>query len=531
MGKFNEYLDIEPQIKDIKDGECKQIIFWGLKDKQDAEDTLNRIAEPGDSMMGRKGLPNKNIKKAWYAATRSGIGLFVIVPTANATDFISTGLKSIIFSFLAAKKYDNEKILRLENEVAHKLESSDSLSDKFKAMSQAEISVADLWQKYLNNINDPATREALKLYSQIYSNTSYGHALSLGNVLRIRAINPNATFVVPESTWNSWGFGIKKGAQKYPMWRRVNKYDPSQKDIDIAKTKLGHELENLGDLGVAVIDAIRIEAQKEANKGVKAVYLPYYGYDISDVYQYNPNEPNPLTTKANISSNVVYKLNALAQELEDKKRENMGAKDAEIRDAAEKQYEVAIGTMSDLCIQSGIKIDSLVNGDTSSQDKLIRLLEAYYNHVINEKSNNAKTGKMQSKAPNKINVLKPENIQKYIQDAVQLTLLMNNIPYNMNNFTHSLEYTQNEAATLGPIIKVAAECIGKALNPKPKDSLNEGIFDGWFGQAFKRALDKLGINIVPDNQAENEDSVEMQLESIKENFNKLLYRINNPIIY
>lgn len=527
MGKFNEYLDIEPKIDNIKDGEYKKISFWGIKDRQDAEDTLNRIAEPGDSLMGRPGLPNKNIKRAWYAATRSGVGLFVIVPTANATDFITTGLKSIIFSFLASKKYDQEKILRLEDVVAHKLESSDTLSDKFKAMSQAEISVADLWQKYLNNINDPATREALKLYSQIYSNTSYGHALSLGNVLRIRAINPDATFVVSESTWNSWGFGIKKGAQKYPMWRVVNKYDPSQKDIDIAKAKLGHELENLGDLGVAVRDAIRIEAQKEANKGVKTVFLPYYGYDISDVYQYNPNEPNPLTTQANISSNVVYKLNALAQELEDKKRGELSGKDAEIRDAAEKQYTVSIDIMSKLCTQKGIQIDSLINSETSLQDKLIKLLETYYNYVITEKSSNPKS----AKNPNKINVLKPENIQKYIQDAVQLTLLMNNIPYNMNNFTHSLEYTQNEAATLGPIIKVAAESIGRALNPKTQDSLNEGIFDGWFGQAFKRALDKLGINIVPDNQAENENSVEMQLESIKENFNKLLYRINNPIIY
>ena len=92
-------------------------------------------------------------------------------------------------------------------------------------------------------------------------------------------------------------FGIKKGAKKYPMWRIVNKYDPSKQDIDAAKTKLGHELSQLGDLGVTVLEAIRIEAEKEANKGQKTVFLPYYGYDIADTYRFNPKEDNPLVTK------------------------------------------------------------------------------------------------------------------------------------------------------------------------------------------------------------------------------------------
>jgi hypothetical protein len=438
-------------------------------------------------------------------------------------DFVNNGLRTIIFYLLKSNKYDNEKISRLEDVVGHKIESSDSLSDKFKAMSNAEISVADLWQRYLNNINDPTTREALKLYSQIYSNTIYGHALSLGNVLRIRAINPDATFVVSESTWNSWGYGIKKGAKKYPMWRIVNKYDPSQKDIDAAKIKLGHELENLGDLGVAVKDAIFIEAQKEANKGTKTVFLPYYGYDISDTYQYNPKEMSPLMSKPNISSNVVYKLNALAQELENKKNSELTGKDAEIKDRAEKQYNVAIDVMSKLCTENGINVESIINSDSQNQNKLINLLDSYYTYTINAKSDNKK-----QKGTNIINVLKPENIRKYIQDAIQLTLLMNNIPYNTNGFTHSLEYTQNEAATLGPIIKVAAEKIGKAL------VMNEGKFNGgWFAKAYKSALKKLGIKIVPNNtdNSENEMSPEMQMESIKENFYKMLNRINNPIIY
>lgn len=528
MGKFNEYLDIEATVNDIenKNGfKVKQITFWDLKSKAVAEAVLNEISKPGNILFPREGFPEQNVYKAWCAAKRDGsVGLYVQVLPNKANDFLETGLKKIIFRFLASKKpdgkplYDNEKILRLEDVVAHKIESSDSYKEKFKAMSDAEISVADLWQRYLNNINDPTTREALALYSQIYTNTLYGHALSLANVMRIRAINPDATFVVSESTWNKWGFGIKKGAKKYPMWMVQNKYDPSSKEIDAAKTKLGHELSQLGDLGVTVLDAIRIEAEKEANKGQKVTFKPYYGYDISDTYRFNPKEDNPLVTSPGISSNVVYKLNDLAQKLEKEKQEHLDSTNKELIDKTDKKYAVAIDVMKNLCESNGIDANIILGGDATSQDKLIQILKVYYEYVIN-----AKSEKNGGKGPNVINVLKPENISKYIQDAIQLTLLMNNIPYNTNNFTHSLQYTQNEAATLGPIIRKAAERIGQAL------VVNEGI-GGWFEKAFKAALNKLGIKIVP-NDEENVETPEMQMEAIKKNFNKFLDRINNPIIY
>ena len=123
-----------------------------------------------------------------------------------------------------------------------------------------------------------------------------------------------------------------------------------------------------------------------------------------------------------------------------------------------------------------------------------------------------------------------ENINKYIQDAIQLTLLMCNIPFNQNNFQHSIQYTQNEAATLGKIIKTATEQILKSL------SMNEGIFDGgWFGNAFKNALRKLGIKVVRENPVTTAAPVstapETQMESIKREFKEMLNRINNPIIY
>lgn len=523
MGNFNKYLDVEPQIADSKDGSSKKITFWGIKSKQDGEEILNRITAPGDSALGRKGLPDKNVKKGWYFVSKNGVAVVLLVEKDKLNDFVDTGLKSVISALVSTKNYNNDGILRLEDVVAHKIEASDSLKDKFKVMSDAEISVADLWQKYLNNINDPTIREALALYSKIYSKTIYGHALSLANVLRIRAINPDATFVVSESTWNNWGFGIKRGAKKYPMWAPVVKNNVTQQELDDAKVKLGHELDNMGDLGVTVKNAIMIEAQKEANKGKKISFFPYYGYDISDTYQYNPNEENPLQSKPNISGNVVYKLNSLAQELENKKRVESGEVDSELQDKVTKQYTIANEVITSLCENGGLNVSSITQSDAAPEDKLIRLLGDYYRFLINNKAEQEN-----KRGTNAINVLKPENINKYIQDGIQLTLLMNGIPYNQNNFTHSIEYTQNEAATLGNIIKGATEQIGRAL------VMNEGIGGASFLNKFKSALKKLGIRIVANKTMEQPNQMEepnQEMQQIKNNFNEMLNRINNPLIY
>ena len=59
--------------------------------------------------------------------------------------------------------------------------------------------------------------------------------------------------------------------------------------------------------------------------------------------------------------------------------------------------------------------------------------------------------------------------------------------------------------------------------------MNEGIGSSNFLNKFKSALKKLGIRIVADKQMEQQPNQE--IEQIKNNFNEMLNRINNPIIY
>ena len=131
----------------------------------------------------------------------------------------------------------------------------------------------------------------------------------------------------------------------------------------------------------------------------------------------------------------------------------------------------------------------------------------------------------------KANVLKPENIEQYARDGVQLTLIMTDTGLNLlNRFRHSLEYTQKEAVALAPIIRTAVYTIGSKVS-----QINEGMNDNFMAM-YKDALKKLGIKVVKDNTSletsdVNNSQVMENTEKKKEvldNFNKYLERLNNP---
>jgi hypothetical protein len=150
----------------------------------------------------------------------------------------------------------------------------------------------------------------------------------------------------------------------------------------------------------------------------------------------------------------------------------------------------------------------------------VDLLLAYYKPLVDAKSN----------------ILKDSNKNPFTEDAVQLTLLMNNIALDqLKRFRHSYEYTQKEAAALAPIIRYATYQIGMAINSNKTlaENINEG--DDFMAR-FKQALKTLGIRIVKDKtEPENQEDVSMvnntnanikTPEMIKENF----YRIYNKLL-
>lgn len=504
MGKFNQYLPVEVTCKDTQAGE-KMFSFFGIK-PSDMQDVLGRLIMPGGGPFAKPN-PAKNIEKVW---SKSG-ALFVIVKPDKLDAFYQTGLNSIISALIKSGNYDNDGILHLQDEVPSAADtmSKAQMDQLYKDAAASEI---DMWTNYLNKIDDPETRKILELYSQIYGNTIYGHALSLKNAMTIRNINPDATFVLGKTTWASFGRGVKAGAKKYPLWGRSFKDVATADDIKAAQDALGQGLEDFGELGVAVQQAIKIQANKNAdkNKGKIPVPFRYIGYDIADTYVYQTKDADPLKSKPNISSNVIYTLNQLAQEAEAKKEAERGKEiegDTEMKD----KTALALEEVQHMCDETGVK--SNVSDGAEPSSALATLLVQYYTPIVTKKAN----------------VLKNGAVAQYAEDATQLTLIMNNIALDqLNRFRHSIVYTQKEAAALAPIIRTATYRIGRAINNK----INEDVENdrGSFLVQYKDALKKLGIKIVKSDN-ELPEGAPMTREELKESFFKTLNKIETNYFF
>lgn len=509
MANFNEFLPVDISVKDILNNTGKQIDIWGLTPNE-MTDILSRLTVGGGRFA--KPNPDKHIRNVWAKGK-----VFTITINNDELDaFLDSGLKSVQSALIHSRPKEADGILALTDEVASKCEtiSKDEMKKLFKDSEASEI---EMWQNYLNNIEDPKTREMLILYSKIYGNTVYGHQLSLKNAMTIRRIDPNATFVLGKSTWKNYGRGVKRGAKRYPLWGWVPDDDNITKaDIDKAQAELGHGGQSYNDLSLTVKDAIMKKATEMKNSSGKM--YQYIGYDISDTFKYSSEDL--LQNKPGIIGNVAYTLNKLAQDLEAEK--NSG-KEIEGHDEMMIKTEKAVNEVEKMCAEKGININ------VTSQNPSVRLVDlllAYYQPLVEAKSN----------------ILKVDNQKPFTEDAVQLTLLMNNIALDqLKRFRHSYEYTQKEASALAPIIRSATYKIGKAIN----NNLSENI-DGKdnFIHKFKQALKTLGIKIVKDEPSidvsqnlDNTNDVESANnvndtnnvktpEMIKEDF----YRIYNKLL-
>jgi hypothetical protein len=496
MAKFESLFPVDVQVIDILNNTGKQLNFWGLT-PDEIKDILNRLTTGGPF---GKPKPDKHIRKAWS----KGKALTITIDNTELDAFIDSGLKSIQSSLIHTRPGDADGILALTDVVAHKC-STISKAEMDKLFKDSDDSEVVMWQNYLNNIEDPKTREMLILYSKIYGNTVYGHPLSLKNAMTIRRIDPNATFVLARTSWEKFGRAVKRGAKRYPLWGwRPDKTKVTKADIDNAQRALGHDGAKFEDLSLTVQDAIL----KKASAG-KGSMIRYIGYDISDTYQFTKD--NLLQTKPGIIGNVAYTLNKLAQDLEAEKQDH---KNIEGYDEMMVKTQKAVKSVEGMCAEKGIT-PQITSQHPSTQ--LADLLLAYYHPIVGQKSN----------------ILKPENITQFTEDAVQLTLLINNIGLDqLKRFKHSYEYTQKEVAALAPIILKTSQQLGRDINGLNENNLNDKAS---LIARFKDALRTLGIKVVKDEEpaeipsAENTTNMNVQtpneMDVIKENFYKIYNKL------
>jgi hypothetical protein len=435
------------------------------------------------------------------------------------SEFLGKGVNQLQSALLASigknANHSQEGVMQLTDSISHRVDtmSPDEATAFFAKGAESEI---DMFTNYLNKVNDPEIREALLLYSKIYGNAIYGHTLALSNVLRIKAINPDATFVLGAGQWGKYGRGIKANATRYPLIGWVSTGNISQTDIDEAMKKFGHENEKYGEVGVQVQHLVDIEA----SRGKGGYPITYIGFDIADTYLYDPKKEDVLQTKPNAVGNIVYTLNKLAQEVEDKNRAENG-ESIEGEDEMLKRTSSALNALKELCAQR--KLNVSINSGASDSSSLVDSLISVYSSMATEKAN----------------VLRQTNIQKVAEDCTHLTLLMDGIALDqLNRFHHPLIYTQKEVAALAPMLKSVIQCVGRAIY--------EGVGDDFLSQ-LKAAMKKIGMRVVSSDDVRNRllnsgnanasgsinvvnQTVENTIsykETIKENFGKWVNRINN----
>lgn len=508
----NLTVSIEPG----KDGKSKILKYYGVR-KEDYPAVIDRLmlpASPGNPF--RKPIPSKNIMKAWV----KGDQIFVAVSNDKEKEFLQTGLVGIMNGLKKSGHYSDEEIGQLVDKTDFALNKPDKEALK-KLKAEGEDAVADLWTDYLNKINDPIEMKALNLYSQIYGDTRYGHLLSLRNVLMIRALakkyGTNPTFVLGSSVWNKFGRGIKRGAKMYPLFRlRTNKGDATQNDKKEAMDKCGFPAMSYEELGVTVQHMVDIDAENAAysKSHNENLYSWYVGYDIADTYLFNPQAPDPLHSKPGITSNIEYKLNQLAQDIEMNKADMENELGSGFKDKMEENTKIAADFISQVCAKKNIQV---AMGQTPTAT-LINGLKAYYRTII----------------PTKANIIKPDNIEGCANDATHLTLIMLNVGLGaLNTFPHGLTYTKKEAAALGPVIMSTITNIGRQIQPTAEieDNPEEGAVNinetegNDAVSMFIRGIEKIGGKVIDDKE-ESAMNLSESVVSFLKSYNNTLHKIN-----
>ncbi len=284
--------------------------------------------------------------------------------------------------------------------------------------------------------------------------------------------------------------------------------------------KCGFPAMSYEELGVTIQHMVDIDAENAAYVRThnENLYNWYVGYDISDTYLFNPKAPDPLHSKPGITSNIEYKLNQLASEIELNKNDVENELGSGFKDTMEENTKIAADFISQVCAKKKIQ---MANGETPTA-RLVNGLRAYYRTII----------------PAKANIIKQENIDGYANDATHLTLIMLNVGLGaLNSFSHGLTYTKKEAAALGPIIMSTIMSIGRQIQPNADvednaeenaETLNEMEGNDAVSM-FIQGIEKIGGKVVDD-----QDDALMNLSEAVVNFlksyNDTLYKINGGYI-
>lgn len=320
-----------------------------------------------------------------------------------------------------------------------------SPAEQKKMISVANQSYAQLWQQYLNEIDSPEMQDVLSVYSKMYGNTTYGHVLSLRNIMLAKAQKPDATYVLTRNVWREAGRGVLPNAQPIYLFRRKSQFKYTDDDVKTALKQLGHDPNSFSKQGFSVQNAAKNLADRNTSNMLRFIW--YIGYDISDTFRLDEDAEDTMISMPGITSNLAYILNQKAEEAEaernaeNKKTEgDLGARKNEM----DERTAIALEVVEALCKSKKVKFTSR---NEDPHFRLVEALRAYYNSF-------------DLASTSTLNIVKP-NLQKdAVEKCVKLTMLMTRTGFNaIPNSAIGTKFSDAEGMHYGNLISHVVSAI------------------------------------------------------------------------
>ena len=447
------------EVTCIKNDKALQFSFYGL-DKKDAFDI--------------RGVLHNNPQKYVQFAVVKDDALKIRIAPDDLDNFLNTGMKTIQSILLKTNRYDSNEVMHLEDEAYARAGNGAERGDKVKSYKENKGKAIEVWQKYLETLNDPETTKIIEAYSVLPLEKVYGHQLSQKNAMLIRSVDSDATFILPLGEWRKLNRGVRRNAKRYVVYIMVG----SDKDAK----KLADVIQQLG-WGKTPYDELPPQVQKEVdiktNGKASNIFMPIYEYDIRDTYVF-PGKPDLFNQTVGLKNNLTGELNALA------KMDSMNSPNAPKPDEVMQKRTIAVNEkINKYCEEHKIKY--LTSNNPSIN--LVNALEANY-----------------KKSAMELDILKDTNINMFAENATHITLLIGKFAYDaLNRFTHGYKYTKKE---VGEMINVVGNMLRyinyDRLDSKDADNtINEAISINTnknFIKQFMDAFFEIGCRIVDDSQ-------------------------------
>lgn len=350
--------------------------------------------------------------------------LVISVNDENISSWINDGGLGELQKILSQSgKYSTDSINALGGIIRNRLTGREETQELFNT---AKNNAIDTWLQYIEKINDPETQELLKSYARIFNNVgegSFGHVLSIKNVAMIRAVDSNATFVLPESVW------LKLNRYVVPRAKKFIVYTPNNQNNKIDSVKLQKIIDTVSrSKNLSYTDLpiqMQIEVDIKCNQVGMSSFRPVIEFDVSDT-RVIPGRKDLFNEEPGLANNLTGELNTKAKEDSITNNVDTGRTEDTVM---EKRTKLAADFMENFCKDKGINVSFTANVKPSTI--LTTCLYKYY----------------LSRAEKDANLDKDTNKDIFAKNATHFTLIFTKLAWEqLGSFSHSVTYTKKEGA-------------------------------------------------------------------------------------